>query len=392
MKFEENLFRVLNVSIYDTKTKIDAQADDLSFADSDREEIIGRAQDILINPRKRIAAEVRQLVDENLDIENLSEDTLRGEIREEIQDAIKSMNHNERINFANKLADYYEFADEDVVIEDFFDCYRLETAAFINETTEKIFALLTKIKVDANGKFLTELTSKLTAFVHARRPIDKFSMAIGRNSFDESEKVFSKIRNTAIKLYNEKDLIDEPLIITGLLARNFSYLPKLAELIREDVKFLEDAKKNRPTKNFLDAKAVLETILSSIKDRLHFKNGFEDENIDFYMKIFRNGQEATLIEVMYRKGYKPDEWKLLNEVAASIYIQVGNALTWTRRADLAFEMFQKALAYAEVSGNEKFISLARKRVDEWRGIAKRNSSNWLWWIIGVIVVLYLCSH
>ena len=77
MTFEENPFRVLNVSIYDTKATIVDAADDLAFAEPDDEKIIAQARDILLNPRKRIAAEVRYLVDENIDVANLSEDILR---------------------------------------------------------------------------------------------------------------------------------------------------------------------------------------------------------------------------------------------------------------------------------------------------------------------------
>lgn len=58
MTFEENPFHVLQGSIYDTKVTIIERADDLSFADPDREEIIKRARDILLNPRKRIAAKM----------------------------------------------------------------------------------------------------------------------------------------------------------------------------------------------------------------------------------------------------------------------------------------------------------------------------------------------
>lgn len=69
MTFDENPFRVLNVSIYDDKATIIERADDLSFADPDREELIERARDILLNPRKRIAAEMRYF--DEVDIENL---------------------------------------------------------------------------------------------------------------------------------------------------------------------------------------------------------------------------------------------------------------------------------------------------------------------------------
>lgn len=66
MTFEENPFRVLQVSIYDPKAAIIERADDLSFAEPDDEKIFAQARDILLNPRKRIAAEVLEMVDADI--------------------------------------------------------------------------------------------------------------------------------------------------------------------------------------------------------------------------------------------------------------------------------------------------------------------------------------
>ena len=70
---------------------------------------------------------------------------------------------------------------------------------------------------------------------------------------------------------------------------------------------------------------------------------------------------------------KSAEWTALNLKVATIYLHMGTALTWARRADLAFEYFQKALTYAEASGDAELISLVRKRVEEWRDVAKKIS-------------------
>ena len=77
---------------------------------------------------------------------------------------------------------------------------------------------------------------------------------------------------------------------------------------------------------------------------------------------------------------------------------MGTALTWTNRAEFALETFQKALPYAEASGDAKLIAFVRKCVDEWseiiRQIAKnRESSNsgcWIW--IVIIVVIFLLTR
>ena len=435
MKFDENPFAVLQVSLYDTNTTIVERAEDLAFADPDNEKTIERAKDILLNPRKRIAAEVLLLVDANnfsaknifaelvaidkkfsaLNVEKIRgqinaartqskfpavNDTnaiknelknLRHEIHAKVQDCFESMSHGARIKLANELADYCERANGGVIIDDFFDGYKLEMTAFIDGTTTQILSLLPKIKSDANGKFLAELTVKLTAFVNAQSPLDKFHAALGTNKFDDSEEIFYAVRSTAIDLFNEKHLIDEPLIITRLLAKNFSYLPPLAEMIRKDVKFLEEAEARRPTQAFLRSKAEFEEIIAAIDRELHFENGFEQANLRFYHEQFKRHCEDKFQSISKRAYFKADEWKYLNALAATIYIRVGNALTWTAYADLALELFRKALPYAEASGDVELIALVKKRVDEWSKLADNYSSNggcfWIWVCVLVFVVV-----
>ncbi len=188
MTFEENPFRVLQVSIYDTKAAINERADELSFEDPDREEIFEQARTILLNPKKRIAAEIRWFLDNSheekyysvedktsvLDIfftdrkysglnakEILKQinsaravakfpavqDTavikselknIHYEIREKIQDLLKDMTRDERIRFANDLADFLINDDFRIIDEDFFECYRLEMTSFLEKTAEQI--------------------------------------------------------------------------------------------------------------------------------------------------------------------------------------------------------------------------------------------------------------
>ncbi len=319
---------------------------------------------------------------------------LRDEIRSKIQNKLQNANHKMRVSFANFLVDKLAAGNFGVVVEDFFDSYKLEMTAFIDETTEKILALSNKFEFKFKAEFsqyLYELEPQLTAFVEAKRPLDEFSSLLGTNKFDASEEIFYSVRATAIDLYNEKDLVDYPLKITRLLAEKFSYLPKLADVIRKDVAFLEKAQANLPSRAFLDAKDAFEAIKRSIERGVRFDKYAEQQNLKFYHTQFKAQHESILREFMNSKVYKPDELKLLNFMAASIYLQVGAAMTWTSYPDLAFELFQKALPYAEASGDAELIVLARKRVDEFRELANRNSSNWLWWTIGAIVVLYLLS-
>ena len=485
MTFEENPFRVLQVSIYADKATINERADELSFEDPDREEIIEQARTILLNPKKRIAAEMRWFVgcshakelkyianylakvnpDYNddypsfadlnyriysleylnteekldniasidaeysgLDVEEIREqinaarakskfpavqDTvaiktelknIRYEMRGIIQDVLKNISRDESVKVANDFAEAIKYLDDGeffgVIVEDFFDSYRLEINPFLEETTKQIISILTKIKINADAKFIYALKGNVEAFANAIKPLDKVSIALSTNNFDNAENIFYEVRNTAINLFNEKDLIDYPLQIIKILEQNFSYLPTLAELIRKDVNFLEEAKAHRPTKSFLDAKAALDKIQEAMNKNLHFARGFEDNNLDFYLHVFRVNYEGTLKQLMFRRNMKTEEWRTLNAMAAVIYIKIGTAMTWTHfHPKTVLELFQKALPYATDSGDKELISIAYKKVDEWRKINERIYSNskessWnfkLLFAISIIVIIWLIA-
>ena len=432
MTFEKNLFRVLHVSIYDSKATINERADELSFENPVREEIFDRARNILLNPKKRIAAEVRYFVDDEIDklfsVENVLanreqfenfiitidafysrldaekirdkinqsrkkskfpaiQDTteikaelknIRYDIREKIQAVLRSMNHAERVNLSEKLAEHWLIDNSaenfGSIAEDFFDTYRLEMNSYFTDTTKEVNYLLTEINTDTNA--LKELENKISGFSNAIKPLDRISLAVGANHFDESEKIFNDTRNMAIRLFKEKNLIDESLKITKILEDNFSYLPTLDERIKED-------KKNQPSRNFREAKAALDKIQESINQRLRFEKNFEARNMKFYLNHFKPQYEITLQKIMEQFGYKPDEWKVLNTIAAGIYIQVGNgiywtlqeeydlALSWDERVNLTLKLFQKALPYAEASGDTKLITLVKEKIDEWLEIVAK---------------------
>ena len=456
MTFEENPFRVLQVSIYADKATINERADELSFEDPDREEIFEQARMILLNPKKRIAAEIHWFLDNSheekyykvedktsvldiffidrkyseLDAEEILKqinfarveskfpavkDTaaikselkdIRYEIRGKIQDFLKEMTRDERIRFATDLADLLTVKNIGVIAEDFFECYRLEMTPFLEKTTEQIIKAC-KIKFEFKADFsqffyLAEPAIK--DFVEVIKPLDEMSLKIGTADFHETEKIFYAVRNVAIKLFNEKNLIDYPLRITQMLEENFSYLPPLAEKIRADIKFLikekkllEEAKARLPTQAFLDAKAALDNIQATTDKNLHFEKGFEQANLDFYEKIFKPGLVFDLIRLANNTACKPAELKILKARGAEIYIVVGNAMTWAHRADLAVDCFKKALPYAEASGDAELISLTRKKVDEWQRINKitinsKDDSSDFFWIIVIGIIFFLLTR
>lgn len=218
-----------------------------------------------------------------------------------------------------------------------------------------------KIKINAHTKFLDELAAELDAFVEASKPLDKFSIALGTNDFDAAEEIFRAVRSTAIDLYNEKDLIDEPLRITRLLEENFSYLPEFAAVIRKDKDFLQA---RQPSKNFTEALAVVESVNKALERGLHFAKGYEDANLNFYERFFKARHEGALQGLMIRRMYKPDEWQTLNFALAMIYAKMAAAMTWTHRAEPALELYRTALIYAEASGDDETIAKIRDDIAE----------------------------
>lgn len=408
MSFEQNPFQVLNVSIYDTAATINERADDLSFTEPD-EKAIEQARTTLLNPRKRIAAEVQwfvskgalssdsilkwlTVIDKNFSehkpetlrtkinrargeaklpvIKDVGEikaelKNIRYEIRKMIQDELRTANQKIRVNFANRFVDEVLEAESfGVVVEDFFEVYRLEMNSLFEQTSNQIVALLPKIKINAHPKFIDELTAAVKTFAYARRPLDKFSIALGANDCDDSEEIFYAVREVAVTLFNEKYLIRAPLRIMRMLEENFSHLPKLVELIRKDIKFLQQAEEQQPTKIFLDVKEEFELITESMERDLHFEKGFERANLYFYETVFKVRYEITLNQLIIRRDMKPAEWRFLNFIAAVIYAQMGAALTWANRADLALELYQKALSYAETSGDAKLIARIKKDISK----------------------------
>ena len=408
MTFAENPFRVLGVTIYDTKQAINERAQDLSFMEPEREKIIERAQAILTSPQKRIAAEVQlfvakeffsaakilprlKTVDENFaaqkpdslltqinkarakskfpqvrDADAIRNElkNIRDEIRARIQAELHDMNHDARADFANRLfAEISAKGAFGVVVEDFFDAYRTEMSPSFAKTRNQIDALLAKIKVNAHPKFLDELAAELEAFVAASRSLDKFLIALGTNDF-VGEKIFRVVRNAAIELYNEKELIDEPLKITRLLEKKFPHLPKCAERIRKDIKFLTEAQAQQPSKNFTEALAIVESVEKAMERGLHFADGYEDANLNFYERFFKTRHESALQGLMIRRMYKPDEWQPLNLALTLIYAKMAAAMTWTDRPELVLELYRTALIYAEASGDKNTIAKIRDNIAE----------------------------
>ena len=291
MFLEENFFRVLQVSIYDTKATITARADELSFAEPDREKIFDAARDILLNPRKRIAAEVAyfveseifnvgdilrelEVVDEKFSALN-ADDLLdkinaararaqfpavqdvytieqglinsRFVLRTKIQYALEKLPHKSCIQFANEFADRILGKKPfGIVIADFFEIYNLNMRPFIADKYEKVRESLEIAKKEGLTGFFSkknykDLETKLKSFCEVVTPLNKFALTKGDNQFPDTEVLMNLFFITSVELHNNDERTQEALQILILFEKYFSYIPKIKAEMTNTIAKLQKA-------------------------------------------------------------------------------------------------------------------------------------------------------
>lgn len=291
MTFEENPLNILRVSIYDDKATITARADDLSFAEPDREKIFDAARDILINPRKRLAAEVAyfaqveifnvrnifgelELVDEKFSALNAQElfvkinearekskfptaqdfaaietelENIRAEIRGRIQAAVENLPQENYVRFAGELTDRILSKKKfGVVVEDFFVLYSLNMRPFLVNKYEKLRERLEAVKTSTSlkdaftGKNFKNLEAELKSFCEVVTPLNKFSLAKDADDFPETEAALNLFVNFAIDMYNENTFdFPEANSILIMFEKYFSNLPGINETIKNNIENLQ---------------------------------------------------------------------------------------------------------------------------------------------------------
>lgn len=138
------------------------------------------------------------------------------------------------------------------LINDLVDTYEIETQSVLLREKNNICILVKNIlsSVDSDQNFLNLTVDKLeTAIINWSRisiPIQVNMKARGLDH-DSSLHIAYEIRNTALTLYNEHNLIDAAQRITNLLVVHFSNVPIIAEKSKIDAEALVSIK-NRATK------------------------------------------------------------------------------------------------------------------------------------------------
>ena len=289
---EDNPFNVLQVSIYEDKATITARADELSFTEPDREKIFDAARDILINPRKRLAAEVAffaeaeifnvrnifgelELVDEKFsalnaaalldkinaariksgfpavqDVYAIEQElaNVRVAVRMKIQIALENLPQDSCVQFANELADkILSKKNPGVVVEEFFELYNMNMRPLIVDKYEKVRERLEVIKTSTSikdaftGKNFKDLEAELKNFCEVVTPLNKFALAKDAADFPETEALMNLFFVISVELHNNSEQTQEALRILILFEKYFSYIPKIKAEMTNTIAKLQKA-------------------------------------------------------------------------------------------------------------------------------------------------------
>ena len=176
-------------------------------------------------------------------------ENIRTLIREKIQAAVESLPQENYVRFANELADKILSKKKfGVVIEDFFESYRLNFVVRKSEDIRLILGTLTrKILSSVFGTFQIEwrtrkdfkaLKTELKLFHEVVTPLNKLSVADGSNNFYDTFKVFEMINNAAFKVLYEKNRRSEPHRILRLFEKTFRDIPAVNKEVRASLKKL----------------------------------------------------------------------------------------------------------------------------------------------------------
>ena len=454
LNWQENPFYILQVSMTTTKSAINDKTDELCFDNLDNEKLYEKARGILLNPQKRIGAELcwfpgltkteednllkvmqkhqpllgkydnklvrmnvaiynltyqkkAKLVNSLLEIDdlytNISLDNIRiwinevrkkakitliqnndvlrtdwNEVRHDIsvtmQSVVKSMRRDNYVSLANEIANkLFGHKDFGVIIEDFFATYVLDMNSFILEQKEKISQLLQKVQGNPTDNNINRLELEVCSFTVTLRPLALMKEAKGISNDQELVSIYDKIYELSYD-FCEKDNFETALSLLELLKKSFAFLPSVAKDIEDDINELKKyLSSKQPTAVFKEANEALMKILDEEDSKLKYEAGFSTEIMSFYNNEFCKCYQKMIEEILLRKGYQDEEYRLICYGAACLYKYMSSSLTWAERLDLAYPLAKRALQLAKSSKNKELIKAITDDVNEFKPVADSSS-------------------
>ncbi len=133
------------------------------------------------------------------------------------------------------------------LICDLTDLYQIEVKKYLDQLSDQINILTSRIQSDHEFEFeqdFTLLNKKVRLWDQIAQPIQLIAAAKGLDD-EYSKKIATDIRNTALHLANEKDMHHAAQKITTLLGDIFKELPQFADKISADISALDGIIENK---------------------------------------------------------------------------------------------------------------------------------------------------
>lgn len=138
------------------------------------------------------------------------------------------------------------------LVEDLVNTYEVEAQPFLDAEAHNVEQLVAAVRQCVTrklpGSLLQTLLARLRAVVtnwdSVAQPIQLSAMSRGVDH-GLSHRVATQVRNLAVELYNEHELLDESQFLTTLLRETFSEVPRVAEATKRDEEALREAARGK---------------------------------------------------------------------------------------------------------------------------------------------------
>jgi hypothetical protein len=293
--------------------------------------------------------------------------SLKDDIRIALREITKGISQRQYSILVNKLMKKVDLHKKiGSIIDGVIAEYRLDINEYVNELEKNIVEDLERIKKEQKNDCLESLRANTIQIADLLRPCYLFDESIGMGDESVANKIFFAIRSVAVDLYNDCNKDDIALRISQILQEGFGGYEKLINKIEKDIMYISN---NRASDNYYAAMEAFDNIQNEIDSKCHFEEGFAKENMSFYENDFLRSYKKIITEFLQRSGYINDELQKLYSIAACLYGEVANALTWADEFKLAFSVIEAAYQYAQKSGDNKCIENIKKSYDS----IKRNA-------------------
>lgn len=243
------------------------------------------------------------------------------------------------------------------VVRKLLDLYNIQSMNNLDELKAAINNEIEKAKTYTQIEQLSTLFAKIHQLEFYAEPLQLYFRDIGQaDKQAQSQEIATALRQLSLYYWNEKQLDQMSLAVAEEERKIFYALPEIAEQLDKDLAEMRAMQKNQ------DLYLAVKNIIDEINKVIIRENGYENQN---YKVISSNRSKwlnqldasvsklSTLNDVDIKHG---------NFILSQGYYTFATACTWGNCWDFALQLAQKALSFAQKSGNQEQISKIEKTI------------------------------